>query len=149
MGTFLTFCFAPSLVPSNNSTLLYFKLSVCGILYWVIHFAAGKEWKNDGLVLYSASNLLFVYLWQKFLCRSNLASDLKTFASENSAPALVMMFLHTVPNTDNIIRELIVYSTHRSLQQQVSISSFSDFVSRYYRAHLTNTSWDGVCEDSE
>jgi len=62
---------------------------------------------------------------QKFLCRKDLASDLKTFASEKSAMALVLMFLHTVPNTDNIIRELVVYSTHHSLRQQVSRFIFS------------------------
>lgn len=56
---------------------------------------------------------------QTFLCRKDLASDLKTFASEKSAMALLLMFLHTVPNTDNIVRELAVYSTHRSLHQQI------------------------------
>lgn len=56
---------------------------------------------------------------QKFLCRKDLRSDLKSFASEKSAQALVLMFLHTVPNTDNIIRELVVYSTQRSLQQEI------------------------------
>jgi len=57
---------------------------------------------------------------QTFLCRKDLASDLKTFASEKSAMALLLMFLHTVPNTDNIVRELVVYSTHHNLHQQVS-----------------------------
>ena len=61
-----------------------------------------------------------VMLLQRFLCRKDLASDLKTFATEKSAMALLIMFLHTVPNTDNIIRELVVYSTHHSLHQQVS-----------------------------
>jgi len=62
----------------------------------------------------------FVFVLQTFLCRKDLASDLKKFASEKSASALVLMFLHTVPNTDNVVRELVVFSTHHKLQQQVS-----------------------------
>ena len=73
------------------------------------------------LSVHRAKRLLYNHrILQKFLCRTDLALDLKSFASEKSAQALLLMFLHTVPNTDNIIRELVVYSTHHNLQQQVS-----------------------------
>ena len=57
--------------------------------------------------------------FQEFLCRSDLAADLKTFASEQSAAAIVLMFLYHVPNTDDITRQLSVYSPNGRLRQEV------------------------------
>lgn len=56
---------------------------------------------------------------QVFLCRSGLATDLTAFAGEQSSAAIVLMFLHVIPNTDDITRELAVYSTNCNLRQKI------------------------------